>query len=412
MNLKVIAKPLDILKQYWGYDSFRGPQEDTINSILAGNDTITFARTGLGKSGTFQVPAMCLDGVTIVISPLKALQKDQVEALVAKGIPAALLNSDTGVRSRRKIIKQLEEKELKLLYVSPETMLSDSFKDIRDNLGSVSLLAVDEAHSCSAWSDFRPKYREIWKIREEWFPDAVLLAVTATADDRVLDDIIKYCGFGSKYNLFKTSFDRPNIFIDIRKSKSASNIMEAADIIRDNHKKETGIIYCNTQKKTEEAANLLTALGFKVKPFHAKLKKSEKDSTQNSFLKNEIDIVCATTAFGMGIDHPTVKFVIHLDAPSCFEEYSQQIGRASRNGAPAVAYMLYNRSSYNTASFLIKQTTLNPERLQMKMEKLNNFHKFCTSISCRRKQLLANFGETYPKDNCGSCDICVNKRSK
>lgn len=407
---KIIKDPLEVLTQHWGHDSFRDPQEDTINSILSGKDTITFASTGKGKSVMFQVPALCLEGVTLVISPLKSLQKDQVQALVKKDVPAALLNSDTGVKARKLIIQKLKDNTLKLLYVSPETLFGEGFKEIRELLVNVPFIAVDEAHCTSAWSDFRPKYREIYKIRDEWFPDAVMLAVTATADDKVLEDIVKYCGFGSKYNLFKTTFDRPNIFLDIRKAPvSGSGIMEAAALIRENHLNQSGILFCGTQKKTEDAASLLSALGFKAKAFHSKLKKSEKDETQDAFINNEIDIVCATIAFGMGVDHPSVRFIIHLDAPSNFEDYSQQCGRASRDGEPAIAYMLYDKASYRTSAFLIKKSTLNPERAAIKMKKLQDFHNFCSSKRCRRVQLLLNFGEEYSYRNCKSCDICVSK---
>lgn len=400
--------PLEVLKQYWGYDSFRAPQGDVIESVLKGKDTIALAATGTGKTVMFQVPALCLEGVTVVISPLKSLQKDQVDNCIKKGIPVALINSDTGKRARKKLIDQLKDKTLKILYVSPETLFGDNFADILEHLTDVRLLAIDEAHCCSSWSDFRPKYQEVYRAREEFFPDATVLAVTATADDAVLDDIVKYLGLSSDHNIFRTTFDRPSIEYKILPlASSQSAFKEAAKIIRDHHQGEPGILFCNSQKKTEELAQLLNMLGFKARHYHAKIKKSEKESIQDAFISGEVNIICATIAFGMGIDKPDVRWVIHIDAPNNFDDYSQQVGRASRDGKPSIAYMLYDPSSRNTSQWLIRQTTNNPERLQIKLKKLNQFHSFCQNDKvCRRKSMLDYFGETYGKKNCGSCDVC------
>lgn len=401
--------PLEVLKQYWNFDSFRAPQGDVISSVLAGSDTIALAATGTGKTVMFQVPALCLDGVTVVISPLKSLQKDQVDNCIKKGIPVALINSDTGKRARKKLIDQLKDKTLKILYVSPETLFGDNFSDILEHLTNVPLLAVDESHCCSSWSDFRPKYQEIHRARTEFFPDATVLAVTATADDAVLEDIVKYLGLSSTHKTFRTSFDRPSIEYSIRKLlPHQSAFKEAARIIRDYHKGEPGILFCNSQKKTEELAQTLNMLGFKARHYHAKIKKSEKEAIQDAFISGEVDIVCATIAFGMGIDKPNVRWVIHIDAPNNFDDYSQQVGRASRDGLPSKAYMLYDPASRNVAQWLIRQTTKNPERLQVKIKKLNQFHAFCQDEKvCRRKAMLSYFGETYPKANCNSCDVCT-----
>lgn len=397
----------DVLKQYWGYDSFRYPQAEVIDSILSGKDTIALAATSTGKTVMFQIPALILDGVTLVISPLKSLQKDQVDRCTSLGIPVALINSDTGIRARKKIITGLKEKTLKILYVSPETLLADSFQEIRGLLTDVKLFAVDEAHCCSSWGDFRPKYRLLMEAREEYFPDAVVLAVTATADDQILEDIKQYIGISTDHNLFKTSFDRPSIEYKIVVTHDKSSVRDIVRLINSKHKGQSGIIYCNTQKKTVELSAALNMLGFKSRHFHSKIKKSEKDKIQEDFLSGEVDIICATTAFGMGIDKPDVRWVIHEDPPNSFDDYSQQVGRASRDGLPSVAYMFYKQSAYSTAQWLLRKTTFDTERLMIKLKKLKQFHDFCQQDEkCRRKALLAYFGEKYPKANCGSCDVC------
>lgn len=397
----------EVLKKYWGYDTFRYPQAEVIDSILSRKDTVALAATSTGKTVMFQIPALILDGVTIVVSPLKSLQKDQVDRCTSLGIPVALVNSDTGIRARKKIKLALEDKTLKILYVSPETLLADSFKDIRDLLTNVPLFAVDEAHCASSWSDFRPKYRLLMQAREEYFPDATVLAVTATADDQILEDIKKFIGINTDHNLFKTSFDRPSIEYKIVKTHDKSSIRDIVRLLNTTHKGEAGIIYCNTQKKTVELAAALNMLGFKANHFHSKIKKSEKDKIQEEFLSGTVNIICATTAFGMGIDKCDVRWVIHEDPPTSFDDYSQQVGRASRDGAPSIAYMFYKEASYNSAQWLLRKTTLDPQRFMIKLNKLKQFHDFCKNdTKCRRKELLAYFGEVYPKKNCGSCDVC------
>lgn len=400
----------DVLKQYWGYDSFRFPQAEVIDSVLSGKDTIALAATSTGKTVMFQIPALLLDGVSIVISPLKSLQKDQVDRCTSLGIPVALINSDTGKRARKKIMDGLTNKTLKILYVSPETLLADSFKEIRDLLTNVPLFAIDEAHCCSSWGDFRPKYRLLMEARENYFPDAVVLAVTATADDQILSDIKTYIGINTDHNLFKTSFDRPSIEYKIIKTHDKSSLKDIVQLLRHKHAGQAGIIYCNTQKKTMELAAALNMLGFNARHFHAKIKKSEKDKIQEDFLSGEVDIICATTAFGMGIDKPDVRWVIHEDPPNSFDDYSQQVGRASRDGLPSIAYMFYKHAAYGSAQWLLRKTTLDPHRLIIKFKKLKEFHDFCLEDDkCRRKELLAYFGEKYPKANCGSCDVCKAK---
>lgn len=406
--MAVAAKltPTDILKKYWGYDSFRGIQQDVINSCLSNVDTIAFAATGDGKTVMFQVPALLLPGTTLVISPLKALQKDQVDRCKSLGIPVAALNSDTGVRERKSILKQLTDKTLKILYVAPETLFSDGFKPFMKLL-DVYLIAIDEAHVCSAWSDFRADYKRVHEIREV-FPDARLLAVTATADENIKKDIIKYMGINPDYNLFVTSFDRPNIHYNIiEATKSVSEHIVA--LLTKYSKDDPGIIYCSSREKTEKLSAFLNMVGYTSLPYHAGMKKSEKDKVQSAYLNGEINIICATIAFGMGIDKSNVRWVIHADPPNSFDDLVQQWGRASRDGKHADAYLIYTPQTLNSAIWLVSKTTVNPERRYIKIEKLKQFHAFCRAKLCRRKQILFYFGEEYSKDNCESCDICLTK---
>ena len=402
-------KALAVLKQYWGYDSFRDIQEDVILSVLSGRDTLALARTGLGKTVMFQVPAMVLEGTTVVVSPLKALQKDQVYNCTKIGLPVAFINSDVGIRARKKILKQLEDKELKLLYVAPETFFGDDFKPFRDLL-DVPLIAIDESHCASSWSDFRPTYQRIHEMRQ-MFPKATMLAVTATADEMIKKDIVKYTGLKSNYKLLTTSFDRVNIHYNIIKAIKpiTDHVLE---VLLKYDKNIQGIVYCGTRESAEKMSQFLNMLGYPSLCYHAGMKKKEKEKAQEDYSNGVVKIVCATVAFGMGIDIPCVRFVIHVDPPHTFDDYSQQTGRCSRDGERADAFLIYDPATLRKASWLISQTTKNPDRLQIKLTKLRQFHAFCKSDKCLRTQLLGYFNETYPKKNCGSCSICLGKLTR
>ena len=402
-------KALAVLKQYWGYDSFRDIQEDVILSVLSGRDTLALARTGLGKTVMFQVPAMVLEGTTVVVSPLKALQKDQVDNCTKIGLPVAFINSDVGIRARKKILKQLEDKELKLLYVAPETFFGDDFKPFRDLL-DVPLIAIDESHCASSWSDFRPTYQRIHEMRQ-MFPKATMLAVTATADEMIKKDIVKYTGLKSNYKLLTTSFDRVNIHYNIIKAIKpiTDHVLE---VLLKYDKNTQGIVYCGTRESAEKMSQFLNMLGYPSLCYHAGMKKKEKEKAQEDYSNGVVKIVCATVAFGMGIDIPCVRFVIHVDPPHTFDDYSQQTGRCSRDGERADAFLIYDPATLRKASWLISQTTKNPDRLQIKLTKLRQFHAFCKSDKCLRTQLLGYFNETYPKKNCDSCSICLGKLTR
>lgn len=601
------------LEKYWGHSSFRYPQQEIIKDILEGNDVLALMRTGFGKSNLYQLPSLLLDGITLVISPLKSLQKDQVDACIEKGIPAALLNSDTGIRAKRVILKDIETNVLKLLYISPETLFSEGFKQFKDVLTNVSLIAVDESHCCSSWSDFRPAYQKIYLAREELFPNATLLAVTATADQNIISDIVKYTGLKEDHKTYKTTFDRSTISYNIIKILNKDKILKTINHLISKHNNQAGIVFCNTQKDAEQYSSILKTLGKNCAYFHAKMKKKDKEQVQEDFIAGKIDIVFATIAFGMGVDKAQpldtpvltpsgflplkdihvgdtvitskgsvanvvhvhdvglteavtvtlkdqtkticaldhmwlvreddqyivrdtayllkhsgksfsipayrldnytssiiqkatnfyskysslkpsfnflvetleeyesirdftlsiggtvtldynrvtvnlpiqnnknltreidsvvlnntktemkcitidsieslyvandyivthncdIRFVIHAGVPSNFEEYSQAVGRASRDLKPSVAYLLYTATSYNSSLWMIRKSTLNLDRLNIKIKKLTQFHKFCTSNVCRRKGLLEYFGEDYTHDNCNSCDVCLNKK--
>lgn len=402
-------KALEVLKKYWGYDSFRDIQEDVVLSVLSGRDTMALARTGLGKTVMFQVPAMLLEGTTIVVSPLKALQKDQVDNCIKIGLPVAFINSDVGIRARRKILKQLEDNELKLLYVAPETFFSDDFEPFRKVL-KVPLIAIDESHCASSWSDFRPTYQRIHEMRK-MFPSAVMLAVTATADEMIKKDIVKYTGLKPDYKLLTTSFDRVNIFYNVFKAtKPVSD--HVLEILMKYDKKTQGIIYCGTRDTAEQMSQYLNMIGYPTLCYHAGMKKKEKEKAQEDYSNGVIKIVCATVAFGMGIDIPCVRYVIHVDPPHTFDDYSQQTGRCSRDGERADAYLIYLPETLRKATWLISQTTKNTDRLHIKLMKLKQFHAFCKSNTCLRTQLLGYFNEKYPKSNCGSCNICLSKLTR
>lgn len=403
-------KALDTLKQYWGYDSFREIQEDVIDTVLSGTDVLALARTGLGKTCLFQVPALILEGTTLVISPLKALQKDQVDACLKLNIPVAFINSDVGIRERRRILKLLTEDKLKILYVAPETFFSEDFKPFLALL-KVPLLAIDEAHCASSWSDFRPNYQKIHLIRELHFPKATLLAVTATADAMIKKDIIKYTGLKPDFKTYQTSFDRPNIHYNIiRAYKPTSDYV--FEILSKYTKDTQGIVYCGTRDAAEQMSKFLTMLGYPSICYHAGMKKKDKEKAQEDYANGTIKIICATVAFGMGIDLPKVRYVIHVDPPHTFDDYSQQVGRCSRDGERADTFLIYVPDSLRKASWLIRKTTLNPERLKVKLLKLKQFHEFCSTTTCRRIQLLSYFGEKYPKLKCNSCDACLGKLTR
>jgi ATP-dependent DNA helicase RecQ len=402
--MTTIAKPHQVLESVFGYTEFRHNQEEIITHLLKGKDAIVLMPTGGGKSLCYQVPALCLPGVTIVVSPLIALMKDQVDALVLSGVKAAFLNSSQSSSEQLFILQQLRRNELKLLYVAPERLVGGEIEFLRflQDL-KVSLFAIDEAHCISQWGhDFRPDYRVLSQLKEK-FPSIPIIALTATADALTRDDIIKQLRV-TDYRVFENSFNRPNISYYIKPKKGYYDVL--VDYLEE-HKEDNGIIYCLSRAATENLAADLQADGFSAAAYHAGLDKSTRDERQDLFLKDDIRIMVATIAFGMGINKSNVRFVVHADLPKNIEGYYQETGRAGRDGLLSEAILFYGSGDViKLKSFA--QVENNPEQTKILLKKLDQMVQLCETRGCRRKYLLNYFGEQSP-DYCGSCDNCLSK---
>lgn len=394
------------LQQYFGYNDFRLNQQDVISAVISGQDCVVLMPTGGGKSLCYQVPALVFAGVTIVVSPLIALMKDQVDALKLNGIPAAFLNSSQSTGEQAAIIRQLKNSELKLLYVAPERLLGQSgllnlLKEI-----NVSLFAIDEAHCISHWGhDFRPEYLVLGQLKRE-FPGIPLIALTATADKLTRDDIIQKLALAN-YQLFVNSFNRPNISYVIREK---TNYLPQLEAYLQAHKDESGIIYCLSRASTEKLAEELGRRGFSAAPYHAGLDTYLKQVTQERFLRDEIKIIVATIAFGMGINKTNVRFVVHVDLPKNIEGYYQETGRAGRDGLPSEAILFFSPGDvFKLKSFATIEGNESQSKIMLK--KLDLMAAFCSTRQCRRHFLLNYFDEAAP-DYCGNCDRCLSTEEK
>ena len=402
--MTTIATPHTILESVFGYSEFRHNQEEIITHLLQGKDAVVLMPTGGGKSLCYQVPALCLPGITIVVSPLIALMKDQVDALVLSGVKAAFLNSTQSSSEQSFIMQQLRKNELKLLYVAPERLVGGEIQFLRFLQEiNVSLFAIDEAHCISQWGhDFRKEYRVLSQLKEV-FPGIPLIALTATADDLTKKDIIQQLHLTS-YRVFENSFNRPNIYYFVRPKKGYYDTLTA---YLEEHKDDSGIIYCLSRVATERLAEDLCADGFSAAAYHAGLEKNIRDKRQDQFLKDDIRIMVATIAFGMGINKSNVRFVVHADLPKNIDGYYQETGRAGRDGLPSEAVLFYGAGDViKLRSFA--QVENNPEQTKILLKKLDQMVQFCETRSCRRKYLLNYFGETTA-DYCGSCDTCLDK---
>ena len=396
---------LRLLKQYFGFTSFRPLQEAIIRDSLAGHDVFALLPTGGGKSLCFQLPALVRDGLTVVVSPLIALMKDQVDALRAAGIPATFLNSSLTPDESRLRLRGLHNGEFRLLYVAPERlMLSGFLADLQR--WNVALIAVDEAHCISEWGhDFRPEYRQIAELRS-LFPRVPMMALTATATGRVRADIIKHLQLRDPRG-YVASFNRPNLtYRVVAKGWPYGQVL---DFLRA-RPKDSGIVYCQSRKTAERVAADLTADGITAKPYHAGLTPEERNRHQELFLRDDVRVICATIAFGMGINKPNVRFVIHYDLPKNVEGYYQETGRAGRDGLPGDCLLLFS------AGDVVKQTRFidekpDPQEQQIAREQLQQMVHYAEGAGCRRVELLAYFGETFDGSGCGACDNCLAPRA-
>ncbi len=397
---------LELLKSHFGFDAFLPLQEEIIASVMGGQDTFALMPTGGGKSMCYQLPALALGGLTLVVSPLIALMKDQVDGLKANGINASFINSSMTAPEISRVKQLVRCGGVKMLYVAPERVTLPGFQKFLAGL-DVSLIAIDEAHCISEWGhDFRPAYRELRELRRA-FSHVPAIALTATATERVREDILSQLGL-RRPNVFISSFNRPNLTYAVEPKKEP---LAALLRLLEKHRDESAIVYCSSRRATEETAQALSESGHNAEPYHAGLEPEVRRSTQERFIRDQIPIVVATIAFGMGIDKPDIRLVVHYDLPKSLEGYYQETGRAGRDGITSECVLFYSYGDKTKQEFFINQIE-DPEEQDRARLKLDQVLGLCTLQTCRRQFLMEYLGEEWPEQNCGGCDVCLLPREE